>query len=273
MKQCHEYKILLRNGQAREGLIVQVDDRVGDVCPLPGFSQETFAEAAEETKLLLPKFPHVKPHLPSVQFAFDCLQHSIPSNMVVNVCALNQVKVGFSCVKLKVGNLSLEETVRRIEQVPEHVRLRLDFNRQWPLEKLLELTQLFPKERFDYLEEPTRSWSDLLLFSTQTHFPIALDESIPEFSYDELPSLEALVVKPTILGGIPKCPDGVRLVFSSAYESGVGILHLARLCVQHAPNEVHGLDTYSWLQEDVLLQQPELGAGKLHWQHTHAQLR
>jgi O-succinylbenzoate synthase len=267
MTSWHEYKVLLRNGQTRQGLIVQAGDRFGDVCPLPGFSRETFAEACEETKLLLPQFPHVKPTLPSVQFAFDCLKCPIPKQMVVNVCALNEVKPGFSCVKLKVGNLSLEETVRRIGQVPQTVRLRLDFNRQWPLEKLLKLTELFPKERFDYLEEPTKLWSDVLLFSTKTNFPVALDESIPEFPYDELPSLEALVVKPTILGGIPKCPKGVRLVFSSAYESGIGILHLARLSLEHAPHEVHGLDTYSQVQNDVLEKRPELSAGKLTWTH------
>ncbi|HEY4254997.1 MAG TPA: enolase C-terminal domain-like protein [Chlamydiales bacterium] len=268
----HHYRLPLKSGSFREGLIVQIGDRFGDICPLPGFSQETLAEAKEETLRLLPHFPSIAPLLPSVRFGFECLLHPIPNSFSLQVNALQSLRPGFSCLKLKLGHLSIEEALALLRQIPETVRLRLDFNQKWPLEKLLKFTSYFSTERFEYLEEPTEKWIDLLTFATKTLFPIALDESIPHHPYRELPSLKALIVKPTILGHIPHCPKGVKLVISSAFESGVGLLHLARLALQFGPNETHGFDPYSHFLHDVCLPPPRLSEGKLIWNQSRLTL-
>lgn len=264
MNKLYPYKLPLKNGSYREGLIIETETGCGDIAPLPGFSRETLAEAFEEATRLLPDFPIIMPKLPSVRFAFDCAKTPLTSvNVPVN--ALNEYREGFSALKIKVGHLSVDEAVSLIKKVPKHVEIRPDFNQQWTLEKLLQFASFFSPSDFGYLEEPTAQFSDLLLFSQKTGFPIAVDESIPYVPYWEIPTLKALVVKPTILGIIPTAPPGVELIFSSAFESGIGITHIARLAQLMNPNSSHGLDPYSHLLEDLLTPRPKIEHGFFTW--------
>lgn len=260
MYTLHPYKLALKNGPVREGILLQIGEQMGDIAPLPGFSRETLQEAWEEAKRL-----PAPPTLPSVRFALACAQSPWPPAFKLPVNALNTYRPGFCTIKLKVGHLSLEETLVHIRAVPPKVAIRLDFNRQWPLAKLLSLAEHFSPGDFDYWEEPTAEFSDLLVFSKLTGFPVAVDESIPEIPYWEIPTLKALVVKPTVLGEVPQAPPGVELIFSSAYESGVGVLHLARLALQYNPTRPHGLDPYSQFLDDVLASPPVLKNGWLEW--------
>lgn len=268
MKRLYQYKLPLLNGSVRQGLIVQVDNGFGDIAPLPGFSRETFDEAKEEALRLLPLLPNATPSLPSVRFGFDCAMHPLSSPFHLPINALNDHRSGFKALKLKLGHLSLADALKRLKETPKHLELRLDFNRQWPLEKLLAFASHFAPDDFAYLEEPCANFQDLLSFSKLTGFPIAVDESIPSISYWEIPTLKALIVKPTILGSVPTAPPGVELIFSSAYESGIGILHLARLSTQYNPHRPHGLDPYSHLLEDLLADRPQIANGIFSWQKS-----
>ena len=263
MNQLIPYKIPLKNGSFREGIIVKTATGLGDIAPLPGFSRESLAEAAAEAERLLPEFPHAKPQLPSVQFAFACAQIPLTSTKVA-VNALNTYRLGFTAVKIKVGHLPLLDAIDLIQTFPK-VELRLDFNQQWSLEKLLEFSNYFNPTDFAYLEEPTKRFSDLMTFSKKTGFPIAVDESIPYVPYLEIPTLKALVVKPTILGFIPEKPLGIDLIFSSAFESGVGVTHIAKLAAEKSPHRAHGLDPYTHLLDDVLKPKPKIEQGFFSW--------
>jgi O-succinylbenzoate synthase len=257
------YKLRLKNGSFREGAILQTEKGFGDIAPLPGFSSETLAEAINEAETLLPDFPHAKPTLPSVQFAFSCAQIPLKS-VKVPVNALNVIREGFSVVKIKVGHLSIEEAIEEIKHC-KHCSIRLDFNQQWPLEKLLKFSSYFSPTDFAYLEEPTKEFSDLLLFSEKTRFPIAVDESIPHVPYWQIPTLKALVIKPTILGFIPEKIPGIEQIFSSAFESGIGVTHIAILAAEINPLGVHGLDPYTHFCEDVLSPKPTIERGIFSW--------
>ncbi len=260
-------------GAFREGLILQIGNGFGEIAPLPGFSRETLEEAKEEALRLLPSFPNATPALPSVRFALDCALHPMPSSFKLSINALNQHREGFKALKLKLGPLLLNEALKLLKETPKHLELRLDFNRQWPLERLLAFAGHFTPTDFAYLEEPCSNFSDLLSFSKLTQFPIAVDESIPTIPYWEIPTLKALIVKPTILGSVPPPPPGVELIFSSAYESGIGILHLARLCLQYNPDRPHGLDPYTQFLEDVLPEGPLISKGFISWQQKHLTLQ
>lgn len=264
-KNLFQYRLLLKNGIRRDGLILQIEDGFGDIAPLPGLSKETFLEAKEEAVRLLPYFPNATPTLGSVRFALDCAMKPLPLSLKISVNALNIARPGFTALKLKIGDLSVKEAVDLIKKTAKHIELRLDFNRQWSLEKLLSFASHFSPNDFAYLEEPTRQFSDLLSFSRITGFPIAVDESIPEIPYWEIPTLKALVAKPTILGKIPFVPPNVELILSSAFESGIGILHLARLASKHNPNRPHGLDPYTHLSDDLIAPVPTLSNGSLSW--------
>jgi O-succinylbenzoate synthase len=266
VKRLYTYRIPLKNGAFREGVIVQIGAGYGDIAPLPGYSAETLEEAKEEAQRLLPSFPKTIPKLPSVQFAFRCARSPILNPVSVPVGALHAPKKGFHAVKLKLGSVGVEQATALIASTPQEVELRLDFNQQWPLEWLLALSRRFPPQRFAYFEEPTRNFSDLIAFSRMTGIGVALDESIPQVPYWDVPTLKALIVKPTVLGRVPTPPPGVELIFSSAYESGIGALHIAHLASLHNPGRPHGLDPYSWLMEDVLQSPPLLADGTFSWQ-------
>jgi len=260
--QLHEYLIPLKNGTWRQGIILQNGDCFGDVAPLPGFSQETFEEAKAETHHVIKT--GAIPKLPSVQFAVACADIALPNRLEVSVAALNREGEGFNAVKLKLGELCLEDAIALVKQTGAK-EIRLDFNQKWPLEKLLRFADHFSPEHFAYLEEPTKEFADLFAFAKLTGMPIAVDESIPTTPYWEIPTLKAVVAKPTILGKIPYVPPNTELIFSSAYESGVGLLHIARLAREHNPHRAHGLDSYSQLLQDVIDPRPVIEKGILLW--------
>lgn len=258
-----DYRLPLANGTWREGSLLQNGQCYGDIAPLPGFSRESLEEARAEARRVLRT--GASPTLPSVCFAFACASTPLPPSLQVRTAMLDRPEPEGTVVKYKVGRLSLEETVALVAKIPKGFEIRLDFNRKWPLEKLLAFAKHFTPEAFDYLEEPTLSFADLLTFSKETGMPIAVDESILAIPYWEIPSLKAVVVKPTILGEIPFVPPGVDLIFTSAYESGIGLLHIANLAAKHSPEQVHGFDPYSFLQSDVLENRPVIANGFLTW--------
>jgi O-succinylbenzoate synthase len=257
-----EYKLPLKNGSYREGIIVQNGDCFGDIAPLPGFSRETLAEAKQDALHAIQMGS--EPTLPSVRFAFACAHTPLPNAIAIPIAGLDRT-TGFQAVKCKLGELSLEDALIKIKQIPKHLEIRLDFNQQWPLRKLLAFAAHFTPETFAYFEEPTRDFRDLLLFSQQTKMPIAVDESIPFVPYWDIPTLKAVIVKPTILGAVPFIPPGAECIFSSAYESGIGVLHIARLAQEHNPTRPHGLDSYSQFLEDVIAPRPVIKEGYLSW--------
>jgi O-succinylbenzoate synthase len=259
----HPYRLPLKNGTLREGIILQNGDGFGDIAPLPGFSKETLEEAYRDALNTIQT--GAPPTLPSVRFALECAQTPFPTCLHLNVAALDRTAEGFRAIKLKLGSLSLEEALHLVKRIPSNLEIRLDFNRKWPLEKLLQFAAHFTPDHFAYFEEPAQDFPSLMKFSKLTNMPIAVDESIPEIPYWEIPTLKALIVKPTILGLVPPPLPNTELIFSSAYESGVGLLHIARLAQMHNPDRPHGLDSYTALLEDVITPRPLIENGKLRW--------
>ncbi len=259
----YQYKIDVdsQNWKVREGLILQCGDNFGEIAPLPGFSRETLDEARAETF----KWLHFKtpPTLPSVQFGIACAQRPLRS-IQLPLCALGP-REGFSTVKLKLGHLSLNEAISFTKEHLGRYRLRLDCNRSWSLDQALEFTRHFKKEDFVYLEEPVKTFDELISFSQKTQFPLAVDESI-HCDWSKLPSLKALVVKPTVVGHIPSVPPHLDLVLSSAYESGLGLLHIAHMANNSIPI---GLDTYRALKNDLLIHPIQCKGGTFSWNATN----
>lgn len=258
----YQYRLPLTNGHFREGLIVQNGEQFGDIAPLPGFSREPLAEARLEAIALLSCLGSVKPTFPSVRFGFNCACRTLPRAVRVQTAALEKYRPGFQSLKLKLGALSLDDAIAKIRSTPDGVRLRLDFNRKWSLAELLALIPHLDTGRIEYFEEPARTWEELLEFAERTKLPLALDESLSEHASLKLPKLKALVVKPMVLGEVPKAPEGVELILSSAYESGIGVLHLAALSHAHT---IQGFDSYSAFASDLLRQRPRITEGLLLW--------
>ncbi len=115
----------------------------------------------------------------------------------------------------------------------------------------------FAVDAFDYVEEPFQNPNDLALFS----HPLAVDESFPQDlslrQLEVLPTLKALIYKPTIQGGIIGClhlldwnrKRGVELVLSSSFESDVGLGHIASMAHRLSLTSPIGIGTYHFLKE------------------------
>ena len=239
----------------REGLILKVGEQFAEIAPLPGFSRETLDEAREDAWAWI-RF-RKKPETASVRWAVECLNRPLQS-VSLPLSALG-LKKGFPTVKLKLGHRSLIESIDLVKQHHAQVRLRLDCNRAWSLADALEFVSHFKPDDFEYLEEPVKTFEELIAFSRLTHFPIAIDESI-RMDWAQIPSLKAIVVKPMIVGTIPFVPPCYQLILSSSYESGLGLVHIAN---RASPLYPVGLDTY---QADGLLVQPiQTENGRFIW--------
>jgi O-succinylbenzoate synthase len=239
-------------------LILQNGPNFGEIAPLPGFSRETFAEAKEE---VLTVFPHLeRATLPSVRWGYSCSRQTLTSiNMPL---AGLGVKADYPTLKLKLGSLGLEEALDLVKAHYKNHRLRLDFNRKWPLEKAVAFARHFHADDFDYLEEPTE---DLVAFSKLTGFPIAIDETLPYIP--PIPTLKAIVVKPMILGFIPEPPPNVELILSSSHETDLGLVHIANAAQKLQLKGAIGLDTP--IETRLLTQPLEKEKGWIRWQATN----
>ena len=173
-------------------------------------------------------------------------------------------------VKLKVGRMQLTDDVELVacvlSRLPARVRLRLDANQYWTLKKALlfydklsALGQQLPvnwREKIAYIEEPTANPQDFEVFYQQTGIGYAFDESIQQgrtVTIKDQHGLKALIIKPTLVGGVADCYEwvklagkyNIRVVFSSAFEASIGLHYIQQMSAYWAPDEWPGLDTAS----------------------------
>ncbi|MEL7979314.1 o-succinylbenzoate synthase [Vreelandella titanicae] len=263
----------------REGLLVSINGQWGEIAPLPGFSTETLAEAEAESLACLAALSRgeiVSPTLPSVQFGFDCVQRSWPLNLpeplppypllqgapaaLIQSLSTTDWQASLpSRLKLKVARHAMEEELALIEQLAARLpttKLILDANGGWTREDAQRFCERLPLKQIDYLEEPCAAFADTIAVAEATGGAIALDETLSrrEEWYCH-PQLKALVIKPTLIGSLSDCEalvqraraGNLRVVVSSSFESGLGLVQLARLASEWAPDEPPGLDTGHWL--------------------------
>ena len=188
---------------------------------------------------------------------------------------------GFRAVKLKVGMRPLPEDVALTQRVRavlgDGIALRLDANRSWSLEQAVRFGHALGAAGVEYLEEPLGDPSRLEDFFDATGIAVALDESLQELQPGDLEGLRgvgAVVLKPTLLGGAGRARAwiararglDIRPVVSGCFESGIGVLALARLAWSITGDAVPaGLDTYRWLDADVVSPRIPVRAAVLRW--------
>lgn len=172
---------------------------------------------------------------------------------------------GYRAVKLKVGRRRVAEDAEIVWRVQEilgnGVRLRLDANRAWSFKEAEEFAGRVSGIAIEYVEEPLSEPGGLPGLARRWDLPVALDESLVGMDPDgleEYPHARAVVLKPTLLGGVVRSLRfieraralGMMPVVSASYEAGVGTSVLVALAA--TGDEPAGLDTYRGLAEDVL---------------------
>lgn len=180
---------------------------------------------------------------------------------------------GYTTIKFKVGRYPIAQELAglraAIGSAPE-LRFRLDANRAWSVLTARAVATEIASLSIEFIEEPFQGGGSVPATWPRT-VGIAWDEtlhgdgSVP----DPVPPTTAWVLKPTLAGGLSRCVQlanqaqrcGCGVVFSSAYESGVGVRMLAELAA--ATGRAAGLDPYRVLAEDILEPQLEISAGVL----------
>jgi O-succinylbenzoate synthase len=271
----------MAGGGIRRGVLIESEGRWGDAAPLPGWSKETCDDVLA--------WNVEKPMPPSLQWALDCAQTSsswplrtvlVPINALLSGAPEEMLKkavhvYGQGCRYLKIKTTSLDiatlpEFLRRLmDSVGGGCRFRIDPNRAWTLDQTLEIAESLTAFPIEYLEEPISNPSQLIELIARCPVPIALDETLREIQPEEISAYAgaaALVLKPTLLGGVDVCrrfadkgfQSGMKSVVSACYESGMGIYHLGRLAASLESISDAGLDTYSFLETDVLASRLDL---------------
>ncbi len=251
----------------------------GEVAPLPGFSRENLRQAKEETLKLksaligrdLPNdltpsasgsnrwlpppslSPSVRCGLGLALWNLDRAEEPRKTVLVNGLLtgsgdevlrsAREMAESGYKAVKLKVGGQPIDQEIEITwkvrEAIGDKVNLRLDANRAWNLDEAVKFGQAVSRCQIEYIEEPTTDPEEFETFFAECGVPVALDETLIDFSIEALEKLrgvKAIVLKPTLLGGfqrgfrLAKKAQELRIrpIVSSCFESGVGILGLAR---------------------------------------------
>jgi len=134
------------------------------------------------------------------------------------------------------------------------VLFRLDGNRTFEIESLMEFLKIFPKkylQSVQYIEEPFKNYADNFLFKKMSSIPLALDESLISH-LNHLSKLEEnfFIVKPSLIGLSKSFEMATRFprttILSSSYETASAMKALTSIAAL-LPDQYHGFDTLKFL--------------------------
>lgn len=264
----------------------------GDIAPLDGYSRESYAEVEREIR------EGDQLSLPSIRCGLDWAVSSLRTGEPAPVKPVEIARLlphdqtvieaePGSTVKIKVGRTDLRQDIDRVNKlIADHpqVIFRLDANRAWTLEQALAFSRAIDVSRVEFIEEPLREFADYDRYDRETAAGFALDESLVHNAPWPWKNLRALVIKPSLLGALSVVDELIQwaayhdryAVISSMYESGVGMRRLAELAAERTPDVPAGLDTYSWLADDVttprLAMQESMMSDGAPWQIDRSKL-
>jgi len=202
------------------------EEGVGDLCPLPGFSSESYEQADLQLLALckslkgeavpvsldeLALFSHnnLQECFPSVRNAvelalYDCIcrlskrdSYRVSLNGVIiadaadNISGVEELLAdGYSSIKVKVGRQSIEDDIAFVKGVLNildgKARLRLDANRSWSLDEAVRFGKAVACDAVEYIEEPVAERCNQVKLHEQTGIAVALDETLLEFQTSDI---------------------------------------------------------------------------------------
>ncbi len=175
---------------------------------------------------------------------------------------------GFQVLKLKVGLRPFPNELKKLDSLaallPPGVAFRLDSNGSWNDNEAQQVIRALLGMPIESLEEPLRVADSQALRRLQTlvNWPIALDESLRTCNQEEFlqdAPVRRFVLKPMVLGGLLPAfklagrarSNGIECVVTTTVDSAVGVMATLHLAAALDSDVAHGLDTGTWLLEDV----------------------
>lgn len=190
----------------------------------------------------------------------------------------DKLKLGFRCVKLKVGAIDFDkelDLVKRIRERFSHreVELRLDANGGFSPDEALYRLELLSQYAIHSIEQPIKQkqWAKMAELCRDAPLPIALDEEL--IGVNDLEAKRQMlriikpayiVLKPSLHGGMMGCrewidiarEEGIGSWITSALESNIGLNAIAQFC-----SDVYGTSPKSSECGEMIPQ--GLGTGQL----------
>lgn len=302
----HPYQFMLKNGSKRSGVILELISEFyyscfSELAPYKNFSFESLDEALNQLSKIKKTIYEIDWNeeslmtslldlklLPSLHFALEsALLQMITtlSPFEVDIAGLlmgtvdeiflqaeERKREGYKTVKVKISQLNSKEAFDVIEELKKHFRLRLDVNKAWTTKESLKFFSQFSQDSFEYVEEPFKNPLDLHLFP----HPIAIDESYPSCvsieQLEKIPTLKALIYKPTIQGGLGNCLSlykwtskrNLDFILSSAFETDIGLYHISTLAKRLHLKKPIGIGTYHFFEDRLFKSGFEIRNGKAY---------
>jgi L-alanine-DL-glutamate epimerase-like enolase superfamily enzyme len=173
---------------------------------------------------------------------------------------------GFGTLKLKVAHAPLADDLARAAVVRDAagpgVKLRLDANGGWDEPSALDALRRLARLDIELCEQPSLEVASLRRLRGATPVLIAADESVPLSNGDLLDAVDAVVLKPMVLGGLLPALDwarrarahGLRALVTTSLDGAVarlGAAQLAAALLAEGPMPDAGLATGRLLEQDV----------------------
>lgn len=284
---------------------------LGEAAPLPGMSLDTLDDAERAIAAIAARAPFdvldrdaafalARGAVPSARFAIEtALLDVLARDRGVTLAALlgpptaDEVRVplaavvddpasarwacaaGVRCLKIKLDAGDDIARAFAIAAAAPRARLRIDANRSWPRSEVAARMAALARLPIDYVEEPCAAAH--LLAAEPLPCKIALDESLALIAPEELrvalrgPRLAALVLKPTVLGGLAATLDlaklaraaGVAAIVSHGLEGPIGTAACAELALALGGEHPAGLALHAALV-GWRLAVPQVAADHVH---------
>ncbi|MBR2196011.1 MAG: o-succinylbenzoate synthase [Salinivirgaceae bacterium] len=160
-----------------------------------------------------------------------------------------KLRLGFSCIKIKIGAIDFEKEVALIEKIRNRfpadvITIRVDANGGFKPADAPQKLERLSKFGIHSIEQPimARQWRAMADLCRNTPIPIALDEELIGVNetdqkinlLDEIRP-QYIILKPSLHGGLSGCNEWIRLArergigfwATSALESNIGLLYIA----------------------------------------------
>ncbi len=185
----------------------------------------------------------------------------------------NKIKLGFDCIKMKVGAIQLEDEIRvldyiRSKTLDTKIELRVDANGAFTKDNAIELMECYAQFDLHSIEQPVQpgQWDLMADLVQKNILPIALDEELIGVSkrtekerlldYIQPPYI---ILKPTLLGGLHHTAEWIELAESrnikwwitSALESNIGLNAICQFTSSYNPSLPQGLGTGSLYTNNI----------------------
>ncbi|MBK6765150.1 MAG: o-succinylbenzoate synthase [bacterium] len=263
------------------GMVYNGHPFVSEIALLPEFGTEHF----EHAERVLNNETIILAGAPATVYALDCLRYAaeksrdeqvaVPVSKLIGSGTLEKVldevahdvAAGYSTFKLKVGFRNLAEDIAIVNSLfltwPD-IRLRLDANLNWTPQAVQTLSEQPCAMSVEWVEDPFRgSMDEWRSLQERTGILLATDEAFSEqqmLEHVDALGFGAAVIKPSRLGALGERERvfvalrdrNVTIVFSSMFDSSIGIAYLAHLAHDWSrPDVAQGIGTLDLLASDT----------------------